>query len=595
MTPKKMFNRTSLIPIQGEWKQFIILTQHFFHRLFQNDMVDFEDQMMERLIGILALLGFFCGLLSYGFLNHYGWVPDTGTSWIEKCAFITFCMLVTALVAVLEWDIIFPDARDYKNLYSLPIKVRTLFGAKFASLISLVGLFALSMIFFSTPIFVAYLPQWQSSNLFYLLVFALAHVISLFLAIFFAFFFNVFLMGILMALLGYKLFNRVSTYIRSLLLLGYVFLIVLYIRILMYGVGYLFPPEKLGGSISTIQNIAKYFPPLWFTDLYETLLGNSSLPFHGALNRALVGLVIMIFVFSLATGISYRRFLKKLGSVQREKVRFRKLRSMIAKGFDWTFLRNSAQRAVFHFYHQTLKASMFHKMRLTTYIAVGVGLILVLVVPKLGDPKSLFEINKTMLSVPLILSFFLVLGIRGIVNVPISLEANWIFQITEWENIRHYISGLRKGIIFLNLFPLFIVLFIFYSFIWDGMTAFYHCLYGLFVSVLVMEVFFLTFTKVPFACSYLPGKEKIQLFWIAYLFGFLAYINLMSGIELILLKSFSRSSFLMFLGIIFLIIVGIRAFQILIFYKKNSIKYEEEPEPVIVGLDYKIPKHKRRT
>jgi len=589
-----MCSKVLSFSVRGEWKQFLILTRHFFHRLFQNDMVDFEDQMLERLIGILALLGFFCGLLSYGFLNHYGWVPDTGTSWVEKCAFMTFCMLVMALVAVLEWDIIFPDARDYKNLYVLPLKTRTLFGAKFTSLILLVGLFALSMIFFSTPVFVAYLPQWQSSNLLFLFVFGLVHILSLFLATSFAFFFNVFLMGIFMTLLGYKLFNRISIYIRSFLLLGYVFLIILYLRILAYGVGYFLPSEKLKGNTPIMQTLINYFPPLWFTDLYETLLGNTNLPFHGTWERALIGLITMIGVFSLATGISYRHFIKRLGTSQKNRVHLQKLRSIIARGFDWTFLRNSVQRAVFHFYSQTLKTSMFHKMRLASYVAVGVGLILILIAPKLGDPNTLLEVNKTTLSVPLIFSFFLLLGIRGIVNVPISLEANWIFQITEQENIQHYISGLRKGIFFLNLLPLFTLLFIFYSFIWDGMTAFYHCLYCLTVSVFVMEVFFLTFTKVPFACSYLPGKEKIQLFWIAYLFGFLAYISLMSWIEWMLLKAPSKSGFLIFLGSVLLVILGIRIFQVLIFYKKYSIKYEEEPEPVIVGLYYKIPKHKRR-
>jgi hypothetical protein len=61
-------------------------------------------------------------------------------------------MLVMGLVAALEWDILFPDARDYKNLTILPLKTRMLFGAKFSSLCLFVGLFALSMI--SVSIFI---------------------------------------------------------------------------------------------------------------------------------------------------------------------------------------------------------------------------------------------------------------------------------------------------------------------------------------------------------------------------------------------------------------------------------------------------------
>lgn len=573
-------------------KQFLILVRHFFHRLFQNDVVDFEDQMRERIIGILAILAVFSGLLAYVFLSKYGYIPDIGTSWVEKCAMMTFCMLVMGFTAVLEWDVIFPDARDYANLNPLPVRARTLLEAKFASLCLFVGLFALSMNSLSTLFFVGYLPHWQSSSPLYAVGFALVHIISMFLACFFAFFFNVLLIGILMTFLGYKLFNRISTFIRSFFLVVHVFLFLIYLRILLYGFENLVPLGKLKASYSDLHYLYYIFPPLWFTDLYESLLGNTSLPFHGTLYYALIGLVLMVGAFYLTTGLSYRRYLKKLGSVQKKKTHLKKLRMFFTSIFNWVFLRNPVQRAVFHFYRKTLKASMFHKMLLASFVALGVGLIPFQIAIKDMVPKTLTGINRTMLSIPLILSFFLLLGLRGIVNMPISLESNWIFQLTEWKNVRHYFTGLRKAIFFLNLLPLFVLLFIFYLFLWDGITTFYHSLYGLVVSVLVMEVFFLTYCKIPFACSYLPGKEKLQLFWFLYLFSFIAYINLMSWIELGLLRV--PSNFFIFYGIVFLIILGIHIYQLFFFYKKIGVRYEEEPEPIMVGLDYKTPLHKRR-
>ena len=262
-----------------ERRQLFILTRHFFHRLFRNDIVDFEDQMIERLIGILALLGVFCGLLSYAFLNKYFWIPDEGTSWVEKCAFITFCMLVMGLIAALEWDILFPDTRDYKNLTILPLKTRILFSAKFASLCLFVGLFALSMISVSTLIFASLLPHWRSSSPLFILNFILVHLLCVFLALFFAFFFNIFLIGILMALLGQRLFSRFSSYIKSFLLIAYVFLIVLYMRVLLFGIRSLASDEIIRGNLPIIRNFMNYFPPMWFTDLYETLLGSRTIPY----------------------------------------------------------------------------------------------------------------------------------------------------------------------------------------------------------------------------------------------------------------------------------------------------------------------------
>ncbi len=576
----------------GQTKQFLVLVRHFFQRLFQNDVVDFEDQMKERTIGILALIAVFSGFLAYALVSKYGWQPDKGTSWIEKCVMIIFSMLVMGFIAVLEWDIILPDERDFTNLIPLPVRTWTLLAAKFTSLCLFVGMFALGINAMSVLAFWAHLPQWQSPSFLYSLFFALAHIITLFLAIFFAFFFNVLLIGILMAVLGYKLFNRISSYIRACLLVIHIFLFLIYLRVIIYGFENLIPLEKIQINQHFLRDFSNFFPPLWFTDLYETLIGNTYLPFHGVYVRALVGLAFMVTAFFLITGLSYSHYLKKMGTKERKKARLQKVRLLFKGLFDGIFLRNPVQRVVFHFYQKTLKASMFHKMRLASFVAVGIGLIPFQIAVKDVVPQTLTGINKTVLSFPLVLSFFLLLGIRGSVNMPVALGANWIFRLTEWEKRRHYFSGIRKAIFFLGLLPLFLIIFVFYLFLWGGITAFYHSLYGLVVSVLVMEFLFLTYCKIPFACSYLPGKEKIQLYWIPYVFIFLAYINLMSWIELQLLRA--PSYFFLFYGIVFFMLLGIRVYQVFFFYKKTGIQYEEQLEPVVIALDYRTPPHKRR-
>ena len=366
----------------------------------------------------------------------------------------------------------------------------------------------------------------------------------------------------------------------------------MYLRILIYGFENLVSPERIKASDSYLHYLYSYFPPLWFTDVYETLVGNTNLPFHGTLNYGLIGLLILMGAFYIMTSLSYKRFLIRMGSVQRKKIHLKKVRLLITSVFNLVLLRNPTQRAVFHFYSKTLKASMFHKMRLASFVAIGVGLIPFQIALKNMTPSALVGINRAMLSIPLILSFFLLLGLRGVMSMPLSIESNWVFQITENKYIRHYLTGLRKAIVFLNLLPLFVFLFICYIFLWDVITVLFHCLYGLVVSVLMMEVLLLKCCKIPFACTYLPGKEKLQLFWFPYLILFLVYINLMSWIELELLRF--PSSFFVFYGIVFFVYLAIRIYQLAFFYRNTGIQYEERPEPVLVGLDYKAPKHKRR-
>ena len=577
-----LFIKNTLRYFRKRTRKFIVLTKHFYQRLFLNDAVAFEEQMQERIIGILVILGVFSGLLAYGFLNKYGLSPDLGRSWIEKLGFITYCMLIMGFIAILEWDVIILDARDYANLNALPIRTGSLLTAKLTSLFLFVGLFALSMSSISTLFFIAYLPRWQSSGLLYIFRFALVHITSMFLAIFFAFFINVLLIGILMAFLGSRIFNRISAYIRAVLLILHVFAFFFYMRLLVSGASDINPLTKIADTDLFLRKLSVYFPPMWFTDLYESLLGKKNLSFHGTLYYALIGLILMVGIFYLTTGISYRRYLQKSGTSSGKKAHLNTLKIISNKVLNKILLRNNIQRAVFYFYRNTLKTSIFLRMRLASFIAVGVGIVsFQIIIQDITKKTSLGE-NTALISVPLTLSFFLLLGLREIVNIPNSLNSNWIFQLTEKKCIKHYFSGLRKGIVVLNVLPLFILLFIFYIFVLGWVSAAYHCLFGFFITVLVMELFFLRFNKIPFACSYLPGKEKIQLFWLFYLILFFSYLRMTSWIELKLLKA--PSNFFIFYSVIILLLFCIRIYQHLFFYRKISIKYQEEVEPVLISI-----------
>ena len=332
-----------------------------------------------------------------------------------------------------------------------------------------------------------------------------------------------------------------------------------------------------------------YFPPFWFTDLYETLLGHPHLPVHGQFVRAIIGLAVMIFGFIIAMKLSYGRAIRT--GVFKRKSRQQEGMRLLESVFNTILLRNTIQRAVFHFFRKTLKSSIFHKMRLASYIAGGLAFVPFLITLKAVKKGPLLNVNMTMLSIPLILSFALLLGLRTVINVPVALEANWVLRLTEKSNILPYFSGFRKALVMLYLVPLFILLFGIYAVIWDPYTSFLHCLYGLSISVLTMEIFFIRSLKIPFTCSYLPGKEKLQLYWFFYAIAFIAYLKIMSWTELELLRS--KSGFIYFYAFVLLAIISVRIYQIVFIYKRNGIQYEEEPEPIVLDFDYKTPSHQK--
>ena len=120
--------------------------------------------MKEKLIVSLALLAVFFFWASELMLFKYHFVPDIGRSWQEKNYIYTLMMLVFGVVTLLEWDVLFPDRRDFVNLTPLPVRLRTVFSAKLASFILFVALFSTAMMSLSSVLFSIYLTQWRAES-----------------------------------------------------------------------------------------------------------------------------------------------------------------------------------------------------------------------------------------------------------------------------------------------------------------------------------------------------------------------------------------------------------------------------------------------
>lgn len=560
--------------------QFPVLVRHFFQRLFQNDFVAFEDQMKEKTISFLALIAILSAHISNAVLMKYMFVPDDGVSWVEKCYFTSFIMLLIGFITVFEWDVIFPDSRDFTNLMTLPIKLRTIFTTKFTSLCLFVGIFAIGASSVSTFIFWFYLIEWQEKNsLFFSLFYILAHFVCMFAASYFIFFFSVFVIGVLMLVFPERIFRALSVFFRTVLMSTFVFLMILIVSdSFTASQPFAFLPNLMENNSILLY----FFPPMWFTGLFESLIGSHDSQFSTLSSIAILSLVLVTIGFFLSAVASYRKYCRKMEIKKNVNIRLMRIKYFLQHYFDIVFLRNSVQRTIFYFFGKTLRNSMVHKMRLATFAAVGAGLVLILIAANFRSYDNFSELNKTLLGIPTVLAFFLLVGMRSVVNIPSSLEANWIFRLTEEKNLNHYSLGLRKGIVFNILFPLFVLVFLFYSFKWGWRIGILHSLYGFVVAVLFMEVLFLKYHKIPFACSYLPGKTKAHYLWWLYLVSFIGYVSLISSLELALLKN--PSSFVFFLGISLFFFLALRIYQKKVLYKKMVLIYAEEPEPVIVTL-----------
>ena len=566
----------------GNWRTypgpFVLLTRHFFGRLFRNDTVDFEDQMKEKLVVVLSLLAVFFGWASGLLLFKYHFVPDIGRSWQEKSYIFTLMMLVFGLVTLLEWDVLFPDRRDFLNLAPLPVRWRTVFAAKLASFVLFIGLFSTAMMSLSAGLFSMYLTQWRTDTVGLAARYVAAHLAAGFVACFAVFFAVVSLQLLLAAALPRALLRRVSTALRFVLAAGLVFLLL----------SFVLAPSTLGREFQDLGALKERsdpfmfrYPPLWFVGLYEVLLGTRDPVFEAEARTAGLCLAIGLIAFLGSAAASYRRHVLKTLETDRSRPARPRWREARQRLLGATVLRSPEERAVFRFFEETLRSSPMHRMTLVYYLAAGAAGILVLVAGYRDSFRHLTPGNGFLLVLPLLLAFTVVVGTRVLVDRPAAAEANWVFRLTETRRIDRYAAGLKKAVIIKFLVPLFLGVLIVHAFLWAPGLALAHTGFGLLVSVLGTEAAFFRYRKVPFACTWVPGRLKLHVTALPGLVGLMLAMMALAAAEKSALQAAPRAA--AFLAAAAAAAFGLRQGNRR-FYRGAVLRFEEEPEAALIGL-----------
>ncbi len=566
-------------------RPFLTLTRHFFHRFFQNDFVDFEDQMKEQVILVIAILAVFFGQAANAALFSYTFEPSGSPAWLDawipKTYFLSLFMTLMGFITVLEWDVVFPDSRDFLNLMSLPIRTRTWFASKFASFLLFIGMFSLGSNIMAVFVFPYHLSSFKPGDLAFLGAVGVGHIVSAILAGLFIFLAIVGAQGILMTFLPSGLFRRVSGFVRFLLLVGFIVLLLSHITG-SFGFSYRKGFSWFEGLKTPGAAWGYLYPPLWFTGIHEVIVGNKDRFFLAQARAGIAGIVGSILLFILTFAVSYARQIRKSLEVKIRRNPLGQAKRSLAALFNAVVLRNPTQRAVFAFSVKTFLRSNRHKIQLASYMACGIALIMILLASagfgqRFFDPRS-----PIVAAIPLILSFFLLVGIRLLINVPVTAGANWVFRITEAPDGKNYFIGVKKAVAAVALIPLHAVLLGAYAPVWGWKDAGRHLGFCLLASLLLMEILFFRHSKIPFACTYVPMKAKAYFRWFLYGLAFLAYAWLLPLLERNLMKDVSE--FLAFCGIFAGLVVAVETANIAHFYRKNRIVYEDEPEAILVTL-----------
>jgi hypothetical protein len=484
------------------------------------------------LLILLAMPGLLVSLLmfeKYGSLILWlrgaaGGDPFAGTS-NDEYFFIVLTTTVTGAVALWCWDSIFANRRDHANLVHLPVPLHTVFLANFSAVLVLAALFAVVVNAASFILFpVAVVGSRVSFSVF--LRFAAGHAVAVFFASIFSFFAVFSLAGFLMALLPAAAFRRVSLVAR--------FIVAICLLALLASV-FTVPDFLRHASVGTARKISM-LPPVSILGLARVVWVNGRDPFAAVVAKnALQALAWTVLTAVLGYGVSFRRHFLRIPETADTGLlpRMRVSLSPLAPVHNLT-MRDPALRSCYRFVARTILRSDSHLQVVSAFAAMGLVVAAEAITSIRAD--RFFGVRHSpsgdFLSVPFILSYLIIVGIRCAFEIPTNLDANWIFKFWLPPDDRQARSVARWVLVSFSmswLVPLcFTVTFLYFG--WP--VALVHTMILVAASALLVEILLIHFRKIPFTCSYPAFQSNSGVILVAYLFGFFIFTSYFPEVEL---------------------------------------------------------------
>jgi hypothetical protein len=334
--------------------------------------------------------------------------------------------------------------------------------------------------------------------------------------------------------------------------------------------------------------LLRWFPPFWFLALYLDMLPGQpgGAMFHELAPLARNALAIAAAVFSVSYFTGYQRHARAvMESLETAGEGPGRLRRWWNRFANERLLPHPLERATFHFIGNTILRSPRHRLFLATYAGIAAAFAistLARIGNRPGAPVLVF-VAAGLLAVPLSLSFFAVTGLRAAFNLPAELRANWIFQICESEDRIRHITASRKWILAMGLLPLFAVLAPIEIYFRGPWLASIHITFALALSLVLLEVLLVWFRKIPFTCSYFPGKTSMAVMALLYLASFVLYAGTMATLQSQWIDS--PLQLLAFYAAVTAALCGLAWLERREFGINDALIYEDEPEPVVRQLE----------
>lgn len=429
-------------------------------------------------------------------------------------------MLTVGIFAVLSWDSIFPDRRDVFVLAPLPIRARTMFFAKLAARGTALGLVVVLLhcgAGLTWPFVFAANSQFGSLargfGAYWLTMFAAgAFVYCGLLA----------MQGMAAQVLPRRIFLRVSGYLQTAAFC--LFVSVYFLEPSVDSLKMLTAPEN--------QRMLSWIPTYWFLGLLGRLNGSMSAGAGWLARRAWLGLGVAAFAAAVAYALSYVRTIRQI--VEEPDI------APDVRGLRWLpRFGGRMQTAIGQFCVRTLARSRQHRLIWSFYLGIGMACTVLLVqamrqemeIPVAFARHLWHAANAPLLAASILMMILAVVGLRVVFAFPLEMRANWIFRALRIQDGSSVLAAQRRAMALLAVAPVWLISAVVCFWLWPWTQAAVHVICLALFGMMLCDVALYGFRKIPFTCSYLPGKTNVNVIIVASGFVLLPVLEIIVELE----------------------------------------------------------------
>jgi len=498
--------------------RFEVLCRAFFAQFFSSETVTSDEQMQRAMISVLAFL-ITPALLSPIQMAarfevaalHFPTLLEAMTRQMAT-VYITYSMVGVGVIAAVMWDALSFDRRDAMVLGPLPLRAATVIGAKIAAL----ALFLL-IVAFAVNLVTAVPFSMVAGNhkaLTAVVRHFIAHMAATMAASVFVFCLLVTLRAVVGGLSGRHV--AVASLLRFLLFSALLCLVIFLPMAMQVD-----PGSRRRAASVTLMTIPAWSPTNWFLGLHEWIRGSPAAVWEAGARRAIVFTLAVTASAVLTTIAGYRRQLQialtpSATDAVRSAARLPRAIARLATG------RSRLTRAVSDFILATLARNSAQQATIAVNAALGMTLIVASTLRAGGDLTQLMRPRTAVLWMPLVLTYWIAIGLRAAFFVPSELPASWTFRCNAPLQTPAYWGATRAAAIGF-LLPLALLADAGIAPLIGVRAAAWHAMIVIPVVVALAETIALTVNFVPFTRPYEPGHTRLKTRWPLYLVGLFAF------------------------------------------------------------------------